>query len=277
MQPKSAEPGQRPPLDQAHGLRQMFAANEVCYVPLVHNPQVVFGGVVMERLCAALAEQGLNTLVVDAADSASPPHELAPVDLAACVEPLSNRVSYLAARGLPMHYLDARATTQAFLLALHDASPQANVVLVHAGAADLRRMFLGRTPRPVLLVGAQAASLTDAYGSMKLLSQRLGALTYDVVFTADVSERRAQGIVTRLSDCADRFLGAAVGHTAVVEPGSASRALVRPDLKRLVQTQLKGLRKPDEAQMASRSALIAPAPVPAPSVQARVGSRSRLN
>ena len=52
-----------------------------------------FGGVVMERLCTALADLGHRTLVVDAADTASLPHELAPVDLSACIERLSQAFS----------------------------------------------------------------------------------------------------------------------------------------------------------------------------------------
>lgn len=244
-------PRPRAPQDQAHGLRQMFApAREVAFLPLVPNRHVAFGGVVMERLCSAFGEHGLNTLVVDAADTASPPHELAPVDLAACVEPLSDQVSFLAARGLPMHYLDARATTTAFLRALTEASPQADVVIVHAGAADLRRMFSGRTPRPVLLVGAQAASLTEAYGAMKMLSQRLGALTYDVVIAADVSPKRARAISDRLSDCADHFLGAAVGLTAVVDPAATPRAPVNDDLLRLAEARLRRLGEPADAAAA---------------------------
>lgn len=274
MPSKPVPPRARFPLDQAHGLRQMFAAAaEVHYLPLVHNLQVAFGGVVMERLCTALADRGQNTLVVDAADSASMPHELAPVDLAACVEPLSPQVSYLAARGLPMQYLDARATTAGFLQAVHQASPQANVVLLHASALDLRRMLVGRTPRPVLLVGGRPASLTDAYASMKQLSQRLGALTYDVVITADVSERRAQTIVARLSECADHFLGAAVGRCAVVEPGSMPRALVRPDLDRLVAAQLRQSADPADADA---GALALAAPIP-PVAAPRAAPRGRLN
>ena len=54
------------PHDQAHGLRQLFAGTELRFVPLVHNPQVPGAGAVMERLCAAFADQGLHTLVVDA-------------------------------------------------------------------------------------------------------------------------------------------------------------------------------------------------------------------
>ncbi len=230
---------QPPPLDQADGLRRLFGATDARLVPLVHNPHVAFGGVAMERLCSALAERGLRTLVVDAADTASPPHELAPVDLAACVEPLSPRVSYLAARGLPMHYLDRRATTAGFLQALVAADPRADVVLVHAGASDLRRMFVNRTPRPLLLVGSRPDSLTDAYRSMKLLSQRLGALTYDAVITADVSAHRARGIADRLADCADHFLGAALSHCAVVDPAGAVNAPIGADLQRLVAAQLQ--------------------------------------
>ena len=108
------------------------------FVPLVFNPQVTGAGAVMERLCTAFAAQGHHTLVVDAADSASRPHELAGVDLSACVEALSPQVSYLAARGLPMHYLDSRASLSGFLQALRTAAPQASVVLLHAGALDLQ-------------------------------------------------------------------------------------------------------------------------------------------
>jgi len=262
------------PRDQAHGLRQMFAATaEAVFLPLVHNPHVAFGGVVMERLCSALGERGLNTLVVDAADTASPPHELAPVDLAACVEPLSDQVSFLAARGLAMHYLDARATTAGFLRALTEASPQANVVMVHAGAADLRRMFTGRTPRPVLLVGAQSASLTAAYAAMKILSQRLGALTYDVVIAADVGPKRARAISDRLSDCADHFLGAAVGLTAVVDPAAAPRAPVNDDLLGLVAAQL---RRRDEPAEPAGPGFGLPGPALAPALaSSRAASRGR--
>lgn len=230
-----AQPPRRPaaPRDQAHGLRQLFAGREPRFVPLVHNPQVSGTGVVMERLCAAFTDQGLRTLVVDAADSASLPHALASVDLAACVEPLSDHVSYLAARGLPMQYLDSRATQTAFLEALRTVAPAADVVLLHAGALDLRRMFTGCTPRPMLLAGNRPDSLTHAYTSMKLLSQRLGALAYDLVVAGDVSERRAQRMGDRLAECADHFLGAALRQVVVVDPMAASSTPLPADLCRL--------------------------------------------
>ena len=228
------------PRDQAHGLRQLFAGAALRFVPLVHNPQVPGAGAVMERFCAAFAEQGLHTLVVDAADTASPPHELATVDLPACVERLSPQVSYLAARGLPMHYLDSRATLTGFLAALRSAAPRADVVLLHASALDLRRMFAGRTPSPVLMAGNRPDSLTHAYSSMKQLSQRLGALAYDLVVTGDVSPRRAQRMADRLTECADHFLGAALRSLAVVDPQAAPSMPLPADLTRLVGLQLAG-------------------------------------
>ena len=216
--PHTPRPRSGAPRDQAHGLRQLFAGHQAIIVPLVHNPHVAGVGAVMERVCAAFAEQGLRTLVVDAADSASPPHELASVDLAACVEPLSAQVSYLAARGLPVQFLDSRASMVGFLDALPAAARQVDVVLLHAGALDLRRMFVGRTPRPLLLAGNRPDSLTHAYTSMKLLSQRLGALGYDLVIAGDVAPRRARKMADRLTECADHFLGAALRQVAVLDP-----------------------------------------------------------
>ena len=231
----TATPSHRPdaPRDQAHGLRQLFAGNELRFIPLVHNPHVAGTGVVMERLCAAFTALRLRTLVVDAADSASPPHQLASVDLAACVEPLSPWVSYLAARGLPMNYLDGRATQTAFLEALRSAAPQADVVLLHAGALDLRRMFIGRTPRPVLLASARPDSLTQAYTSMKLLSQRLGALAYGLIVAGDVTAGRARRMADRLEACGDHFLGAALRDLAVVDPQAPPHTALPDDLRTL--------------------------------------------
>jgi len=233
-----AQPPRRPaaPRDQAHGLRQLFAGQQARFLPLVHNPHVPNTGTVMERLCAALAEHGLRTLVVDAADSATPAHQLATVDLPACVERLSAQVSYLAAGGLPMHFLDSRATLAGFIEALRAAATavQADVVLLHAGALDLRRMFAGQAPRPLLLAGNRPDSLTHAYTSMKLLSQRLGALAYDLVVAGDVSQRRARRMGERLADCADHFLGAALRQVAVVDPLQPTQAPLTAELRGLV-------------------------------------------
>ncbi len=227
--------------DQAHGLRQMFGGERFRVLPLVHNALVSGAGAVMERLCATVAERGLHTLVVDAAPSASPPHELATIDLAACVEPLTAQVSYLAARGLPALYLDSRATMAGFLDALRAAAPHADVVVLHVDALDLRRIFSGRAPRPIVLAGARPDSLTGAYASMKLIGQRLGALTYDLIIADDCAAARARGMAQRLAECADHLLGSALRHCATIDPyamHSAHTATPPPALRRLVGGQL---------------------------------------
>ncbi len=227
------------PLDQAHGLRQLFAAQRRRFVPLVHNPHVAFGGVSMERLCAAFAETDLHTLVVDAADTASAAHELAQVDLSACIEPLSASVSYLAARGLPMRYLDARGATSGFLDAVAEAAPRADVVLVHAGASDIARLFARRLPRPILQAADHPESLTHAYASMKLLTQRLGVMAYDLLVAADGASPRVPRIAERLADCADRFLGAALSDWALADPLADDDEPLPAELRRLAAAQLR--------------------------------------
>jgi hypothetical protein len=232
------------PRDQAHGLRQLFAGSRVAFVPLVQNPHVAFGGVAMERLCSAFGEQGLHTLVVDAADTATAPHELATVDLSACVEPLSASVSYLAARGLPMHHLDSRGTTGDFLDALIQAAPQAQVMLVHGGASELCRLFSRHATLPVLLAGNLPDSLTHAYGSMKLLAQRLDWRAFDLLLAAAAPPQRLKQLAERLADCADRFLGAACRHWAVADPASAADAPLPAALRRLAAARRQSLPLP---------------------------------
>src|SRR3954471_2796898 len=104
-----------PPTDQADGLRRMFAAGDCVLVPVVANPHVEHHGSMLARLAGVFAEQGLNTLVVDAADTAPEPGELAFIDLAACVEPLGPQLAYLAARGLPMRHVDTHGSCASFL------------------------------------------------------------------------------------------------------------------------------------------------------------------
>ena len=77
--------------DQADGLRQMFASACTRFVPVVSNPHVAFGGVMLERLCTSFAERGAKVLVVDAAERASAAGEMAMIELGQCVERLARR------------------------------------------------------------------------------------------------------------------------------------------------------------------------------------------
>jgi flagellar biosynthesis protein FlhG len=236
-----------PPEDQADGLRRLFAPARARVLPVVSNPHVQRGGLMLERLCSALSELGLHTLVVDAGERSPAPHELARVDLAACVETLSRDVSYLAARGLALRYVDASGSTASLLAALADAAPQAQVLLVHAGATDLARLLAVRSappaassapPRPVLMADDHPASVTHAYAAIKLLSQRAGLWVHDLLLSASPASVRARVIPGQLARCAEDFLGASIGHWAQVDPASPPQAATSRALRRLVEAQV---------------------------------------
>jgi len=243
------EPISRPmPLDQADGLRRLFAHARVCVVPVVSNPNVAFGGVMLERLCTAFGEHGKHTLVVDAGERGGQPSELAMLDLAEGIERLSPQVSYLAARGLPIRHVDASGSTAPFLRAVLEAAPACDVVLMHASASDLCRMFartmqgdaeVAVTPRPLLLADDRPASVTHAYAAMKLLTQRAGLVVHDLLLGAAPQSPRSERIAMQIATCADDFLGAVLRDWVQIDPACNATDAPTPPLRRLVREQLR--------------------------------------
>jgi len=236
------------PLDQAHGLRRLFAHARVCVVPVVSNPNVAFGGVMLERLCTAFAEHGKHTLVVDAGERGGEPSELARLDLAEGVEALSPQVSYLAARGLPIRHVNAAGSTAPFLRSVLEAAPECDVVLMHASATDLCRMFartvqgdaeVGTAPRPLLLADDRPASVTHAYAAMKLLTQRAGLVVHDLLLGAAPQSPRAERIAMQIATCADDFLGAVLRDWVLIDPACDPNDAPTAALRRLVREQLQ--------------------------------------
>jgi hypothetical protein len=220
------------PQDQAHGLRRMFSHARVRMVPVVANPHMAFGGVMLERLCTAFTEQGSHVMVIDAADRSPAPAEIAVMDLGECIETLSPQVSYLAARGLPLRYVDSQGSTTGFLHAATDAAPHADVVLVHATESDLCRLFARSEARPLLLADDHPSSVTHAYAAMKLLSQRAGLMVHDLLLCASSSSPRVERIAVQLATCADDFLGAVLRDWLHVDPAADAREPTTPALKR---------------------------------------------
>jgi hypothetical protein len=209
------------PLDQAYGLRCLFAHTQVLFIPVVSNPHVAFGGVMLERLCAAFASLGKSTLVIDAAERSPEPDEMADVDLSACIEALSGQVYYLAAKGLPLRYVDTHGSTAPFLDAVANAVPQVEIVLVHAGAVDLCRMFMRGAARPLLMADDHPTSVTHAYAGMKLLTQRAGLKVHDLLLCVAPESPRAERISEQLATCAEDFFGAVLRQTVQIDPASA--------------------------------------------------------
>ncbi len=222
--------------DQADGLRRLFAHAQVRFLPVLSNPHMAFGGVMLERICSALAAVGCHTLVVDAAERAPQPKEWSVMDLADCVESLSADVSYLAARGLPLRFVDTHGSTTRFLQAAADARPHADVVLIHAGASDLCRLFgqadRRRCARPLVLADEHPASVTHAYSGIKLLSQRAGQPVQDLLLCAGDRSRRADRIGQQLARCADEFLGTAVRECLRIDPATHANEAPGAQLQR---------------------------------------------
>ncbi len=216
-------PSQPVPLDQADGLRRLFAGRahgSQRVLPVVANPHVAFSGLVLDRVAALLALHGKRVLVVDAASRSPAPDERALLDLGAVIEPLAPRVAYLPARGLPLAHVDTRGSAAGFLDALAQAAPQCDVVLLHADPADLARIFTRRGARPLLLAADQPDSIKHAYAAAKLLSQRCALMTFDLLLAAAPHSTRVPGIVSSLGSCLDGFLGALLHDWALVDPAA---------------------------------------------------------
>jgi len=227
------------PLDQADGLRRLFAGRGCRVLALAANPHVAFGGLVLDRVAAVLAALGREVLVVDAADSSPAAHELARLDLAACIERVAPRVAYLPARGLPLAHVDTRGSSAAFIDALQAAAPDAEVLLLHADAADLARLLKRRAVRPLLLGADHPESIKHAYASCKLLVQRCQLMSYDLLLAASPLSPRAADIAASLGSCAEGFLGAALRDWALIDPAGDPAEATDEALARLLGAQLE--------------------------------------
>ena len=228
----------RMPLDQADGLRRLFAGRRRHVLALAANPHVPFSGAVLDRLAAVLAAQGRQVLVVDAAGGSPPPHELASVDLAACVETIAARVAYLPARGLPLSYVDTRGSAGGFIDAVQAAAPQAEVVLLHAEGIDLARLLKHRAARPLLIAADHPESLKHAYANAKLLARRCELMSFDLLLAAAPQSPRAAAISASLAGCVDNFLGAVLCSTALIDPADDPAAPADAALNQLLAAQL---------------------------------------
>jgi flagellar biosynthesis protein FlhG len=227
------------PLDQAHGLRRLFAHARVRFVPVLSNPHMAFGGVMLERLCTAFGEHARHTLVIDASERAPLPSEMAMMELSECVETLSQQVSYLGARGLPLRFVDTHGSTASFLQAAADACPHADVILVHAPASDLCRLFTRTEVRPLLMADDRPASVTHAYAAMKLMTQRAGLVVHDLLLGAAPTSPRAERIAMQLATCADDFLGAVLRDWVQIDPATDAREAPSAALRRWARDTLQ--------------------------------------
>ncbi len=102
---------------------------------------------------------------------------------------------------------------------------------MHAGAADLARLYPRQMLRPLLLAGDGAESITHAYAAMKLLALRRRLMSVDVLVAkagTAAARRQAAAIAGRLASCAERFLGALGERLGGAGPGLRRARAVRP-------------------------------------------------
>jgi flagellar biosynthesis protein FlhG len=163
---------------------------------------------------------------------------MARIDLGACVERLTPDLSYLAARGLPLEHVDTRGTATAFLDAVANAAPRADVVLMHANPGELVRLFMRRSVRPMIVAADHPDGLKHAYAAVKLLAQRCSLMTFDLLVCAAANSPRLRHIASSLSGCADSFLGSLMRDWAVIDPASDPMQPLPAALDRLIGAQL---------------------------------------
>jgi flagellar biosynthesis protein FlhG len=138
------------------------------------------------------------------------------VDLSNCIERLSPRVSYLA-RVACRCATSTRKGRRPFLEAVAEAAPQADVILLHASAAELARIVALREVRPLLLAD------TDPPASPRPMRHEMAhaARRADGLQSADgLPSSAARGHPHRAtaSPCADGFLGAVLRDWACLDP-----------------------------------------------------------
>jgi len=117
-----------------------------------------------------------------------------------------------------MAYVDTRGTAGGFIDAVQRAAPQADVMLLHADAQDLVRIFKRRAARPMLLGADHPDSIKHAYAGGKLLATRCELLSFDLLLAAPPHSPPPQAIAQSLAGCAETVLVLLLCHTALIDP-----------------------------------------------------------
>lgn len=221
--------------DQAEGLRRLYSETPTTILSVVSNPLVTWSGSLLEHLGTALSSLGRRTLLIDAAETAPDPQEWTMLDLAGAVRARAAHEaygaqaapwSYLGARGLLRHQLDAGMTGAMITQAAGDAAPWADVLLFHAPAEDLARLHGRMTWQPLLMADTSGDGLMHAYLSLKRLARR-GLSTWDLLIDAAKGPTLGAQSAERLDRSSRRFLSWPMRHAAVIDapldPGAHHR------------------------------------------------------
>jgi len=225
-------------VDQANSLRQLAAKGKIAKTPLkVYAVTSGKGGVgktnITANLATSMARAGRRVLVIDADLG------LANTEIILGVKPryhlgdlLERNLNIedvlvegpagvmLLPAGSGVHELSQLTDQQKlrFVEALDPIEDMFDVVLIDSGAGigDNVQFFVGAAQEAILVVSPEPTSLVDAYAAVKVLSQRAGVRTFNVIVNPIVDELAARGIFQKLTAVTSKFLEAKVRHMGYV-------------------------------------------------------------
>jgi len=225
-------------VDQANSLRQLAAAGRITRSPLkVYAVTSGKGGVgktnITANLATVMARAGKRVLVIDADLG------LANTEIIMGVKPRYH-FGDLITRGLSVEDVMVECPGGAMLLpagsgvaalthltdeqkmrfveAVDPLEEMFDVVLIDCGAGIGENVifFVGAAQEAILVVSPEPTSLVDAYAAVKVLSQKAGVQTFNVIVNPIVDEMAARGIFQKLTAVTGKFLEAKVRHMGYV-------------------------------------------------------------
>jgi len=225
-------------VDQANSLRQLAAAGRMTRSPLkVYAVTSGKGGVgktnITANLATVMARAGKRVLVIDADLG------LANTEIIMGVKPryhfgdlITRRLSIedvmvecpggvmLLPAGSGVAALTHLTDDQKmrFVEAVDPLEEMFDIVLIDSGAGIGENVifFVGAAQEAILVVSPEPTSLVDAYAAVKVLSQKAGVQTFNVIVNPIVDEMAARGVFQKLTTVTGKFLEAKVRHMGYV-------------------------------------------------------------
>jgi flagellar biosynthesis protein FlhG len=225
-------------VDQANSLRQLAAAGRIARSPLkVYAVTSGKGGVgktnITANLATVMARAGKRVLVIDADLG------LANTEIIMGVKPRYH-FGDLITRGLSIEDVMVECPGGAMLLpagsgvaalthltdeqkmrfveAVDPLEEMFDIVLIDSGAGIGENVifFVGAAQEAILVISPEPTSLVDAYAAVKVLSQKAGVQTFNVIVNPIVDEMAARGVFQKLTTVTGKFLEAKVRHMGYV-------------------------------------------------------------
>lgn len=228
------------PVDQATGLRSLFARTLLRILPVLSCDDDRAGGVVAGRMALALARLGRNVVLLDASGTAAAAvgapgardladllHGRAEFD-AVALAPAPGLRCLRAAQGLPELIAAGAANDEFFagFLRLENPPDTLVVTLPHQGFGGVS--WLPGGGEVLLLCPCGERGLTGAYAVIKRLVSETpidAAPGFRLLINGASGEREARVQARHLSDTARRFLGVTASYAANLPRNALGQAL----------------------------------------------------